>query len=46
MSKVTVEKWWFDLLPSEQFRLSEKHKTENILLIYEREFKFNLEEND
>lgn len=41
MSKITVEKWWFDLTPSEQYLLKDKHQIDSIFLIYEREFKFN-----
>ena len=44
MSKLAIEKWWFDLTPSEQYLLKQKYQIDSIFLIYEKEFKFNLEE--
>jgi hypothetical protein len=41
MSKETIKNWWTNLYPSTQIILMEKHQTDNIETIYNKEFKFN-----
>jgi hypothetical protein len=41
MSKETIKNWWTNLYPSTQIILMEKHQTDNIETIYNKEFNFN-----